>query len=45
MSSVKNGNVISTEQLVGDVLATIEREREREIVSKRFGLYDRRETL
>ena len=36
---------ISTEQLVNDVLATIEREREREIISRRFGLFDRKETL
>lgn len=28
-----------------DILDTIEREREREIISRRFGLYDRRETL
>lgn len=35
----------STEQLVTDVLATIEREREREIVARRFGLFDRKETL
>jgi len=35
----------STEQLVNDVLATIEREREREIVARRFGLFDRKETL
>ncbi len=35
----------STEQLVRDVLATIEREREREIVARRFGLFDRKETL
>lgn len=27
------------------VLATIDREREREIISRRFGLYDRKETL
>lgn len=33
------------ESVVTDVLATIEREREREIVSRRFGLFDRRETL
>jgi hypothetical protein len=33
------------ESVVNDVLATIEREREREIVSRRFGLFDRRETL
>jgi len=30
---------------VKDILATIDREREREIISRRFGLYDRRETL
>ncbi|HSW36987.1 MAG TPA: sigma factor-like helix-turn-helix DNA-binding protein [Candidatus Saccharimonadales bacterium] len=35
----------STEQLVNDVLKTIEREREREIVARRFGLFDRKETL
>lgn len=33
------------EATVKDVLNTIEREREREIVSRRFGLFDRRETL
>ena len=32
-------------QVTKDILDTIEREREREIVSRRFGLYDRRETL
>src|SRR5476651_675745 len=36
---------LSTEQLVGDVLLTIEREREREIIARRFGLFDRKETL
>lgn len=36
---------LETEKLVSDVLATIEREREREIVSRRFGLFDRKETL
>jgi hypothetical protein len=35
----------STEQIVTEVLATIDREREREIVSRRFGLFDRKETL
>lgn len=35
----------STEQLVTDVLASIDREREREIVARRFGLFDRKETL
>jgi predicted DCC family thiol-disulfide oxidoreductase YuxK len=36
---------VQIENVVKDVLATIEREREREIVSRRFGLFDRRETL
>src|ERR1700733_6449398 len=35
----------TTEQLVTEVLATIDREREREIISRRFGLFDRKETL
>jgi hypothetical protein len=30
---------------VKDILGTIEREREREIIARRFGLYDRKETL
>lgn len=30
---------------VKDILGTIDREREREIVARRFGLYDRKETL
>jgi hypothetical protein len=33
------------ETITREVLGTIEREREREIVSRRFGLFDRRETL
>src|SRR4051812_7117731 len=33
------------EKVVSDILNTIEREREREIIARRFGLYDRRETL
>jgi hypothetical protein len=36
---------LTTEDLVNSVLASIEREREREIVSRRFGLFDRKETL
>lgn len=35
----------SISDVVAGVLKSIEREREREIVSRRFGLYDRRETL
>lgn len=36
---------VSTEVVVSDILATIDREREREIISRRFGLFDRKETL
>ena len=33
------------EKLTKQILASIDREREREIVSRRYGLYDRKETL
>lgn len=36
---------LDIETAVQSILNTIEREREREIVSRRFGLFDRRETL
>jgi DNA-directed RNA polymerase delta subunit len=36
---------LNIEKVVSDILGTIEREREREIVSRRFGLFDRKETL
>ena len=36
---------LDIEAIVQDILGTIEREREREIISRRFGLFDRRETL
>lgn len=36
---------LDTERLVNETLATIDREREREIISRRFGLFDRKETL
>jgi hypothetical protein len=36
---------LQTQPIVNDILATIEREREREIISRRFGLFDRKETL
>ncbi len=38
-------NQLDIEKMVNDILATIEREREREIVARRFGLFDRKETL
>jgi len=37
--------VLNLEQIVTDVLATIDREREREIIARRYGLFDRKETL
>jgi hypothetical protein len=37
--------VLDTEKIVQDILASVERDREREIVARRFGLFDRRETL
>src|ERR1700751_939846 len=43
-SATENSSA-SIEKIVTDVLATIEREREREIIARRFGLFDRRETL
>lgn len=36
---------LNVEQVVTAILETIEREREREIIARRFGLFDRRETL
>lgn len=45
MASESTQTTISTEVCINDILATIDREREREIVSRRFGLFDRKETL
>lgn len=36
---------LELEQIIKDILQTIEKEREREIISRRFGLFDRKETL
>src|ERR1700757_4670013 len=36
---------LTSDQLVNSVLKSIDREREREIISRRFGLFDRKETL
>ncbi|HSX29173.1 MAG TPA: sigma factor-like helix-turn-helix DNA-binding protein [Candidatus Saccharimonadales bacterium] len=38
-------SVLNTEKFVQDILSSVERDREREIVARRFGLFDRRETL
>lgn len=44
-NSTPTSNVLNTEQIVQDILSSIEREREREIIARRFGLFDRKETL
>lgn len=36
---------LDIEQVITDILGTIDREREREIIARRFGLFDRKETL
>ena len=45
MSDVTETAAIDLHSAVKDILDTVEREREREIIARRFGLYDRRETL
>ena len=45
MTEGANTQSIDVYATTKDILATIDREREREIVSRRFGLNDRRETL
>lgn len=45
MSDVTETAAIDLNSAVKDILDTVEREREREIIARRFGLYDRRETL
>lgn len=36
---------LNIEKIVNDILGVIDREREREIISRRYGLFDRKETL
>ena len=45
MTDTKPVSSLDTKTLVKEVLGTIDREREREIVSRRFGLFERKETL
>jgi DNA-binding CsgD family transcriptional regulator len=37
--------ILNTESIAQDILASIERTREREIIARRYGLFDRKETL
>ncbi len=43
--AVAENKELSIEDIVNNILATVEREREREIIARRYGLYDRKETL
>src|SRR4051794_17620302 len=45
MAAETHTSSINTEESINDILGTIDRDREREIVSRRFGLFDRKETL
>src|SRR5438552_11617597 len=45
MNDVTDAPALDITSAVKDILGTIEREREREIVARRFGLFDRKETL
>jgi hypothetical protein len=44
-TTINTPAVPQTGDIVSGILATIEREREREIISRRFGLFERKETL
>lgn len=45
MSETPSAINLNVRNAVSEILDTIERDREREIIARRFGLYDRRETL
>lgn len=45
MAETTATHTINTEELAQSILESIDREREREIVARRFGLFDRKETL
>lgn len=44
-STAETEQVIDFKKHVSEIIATIEQDREREIITRRFGLYDRKETL
>ncbi len=45
MTKSTEDQTFNLETIINDVLNTIEKEREREIIARRFGLFERRETL
>lgn len=44
-TTTKNRAPVDVEVVTRDILGTVDKEREREIIARRFGLFDRRETL
>ena len=45
MAQTAEATTVDIKASAKKILETIDREREREIIARRFGLYDRRETL
>ncbi|HEV2403260.1 MAG TPA: sigma factor-like helix-turn-helix DNA-binding protein [Candidatus Saccharimonadales bacterium] len=45
MEKERTTKVLDTERFIQDILKTLDRDREREIVARRFGLFDHKETL
>src|SRR3989338_5081608 len=45
LSKMDQNTQLDIKKIINDILDTIEREREREIIARRFGLFDRKETL
>lgn len=45
MPDTERTSSMDIESIINDILNTIDRDREREIVARRFGLFDRKETL
>lgn len=45
MSNESNSHTLPVESIVNGILKTIKKDREVEIISRRFGLFDRKETL
>jgi hypothetical protein len=45
MAETEKATTLHIEKSIGNILDVIDREREREIISRRYGLFDRKETL
>ncbi|MGZ6005448.1 MAG: sigma factor-like helix-turn-helix DNA-binding protein, partial [Candidatus Saccharimonadales bacterium] len=45
MPEPKTATKLKVEDMVEDILNTIDRDREREIISRRFGLFERKDSL